>query len=73
MGTIQTEKQLWLRKILKKSMITENCSWCPQNKLVIAVITWLSPNGKISNEIDNISMTKKWRHSLFDVRAMAES
>ena len=31
--------------------------------------TWCSPDGKTSNEIDYICISKRWRRSLYDVRS----
>ena len=30
--------------------------------------TWVSPNGKVKNQIDHILINKKWRSSLLDVK-----
>ncbi|CAG2233590.1 unnamed protein product [Mytilus edulis] len=32
------------------------------------VSTWVSPNGKVKNQIDHILINKKWRSSLLDVK-----
>lgn len=36
--------------------------------LDIHEFTWVSPNGKIRNQIDHIAVSGKWRSSLLDVR-----
>lgn len=33
-------------------------------------MTWISPDKATRNQIDHIAITRKWRHSLLDVRAM---
>ncbi|XP_071151821.1 craniofacial development protein 2-like [Mytilus edulis] len=51
---------------------------CTMNNLVIGgtifehknihKATWVSPNGKVKNQIDHILINKKWRSSLLDVK-----
>ncbi|XP_076105824.1 uncharacterized protein LOC143074160 [Mytilus galloprovincialis] len=51
---------------------------CTMNNLVIGgtifehknihKATWVSPNGKVKNQIDHILINKKWRSSLIDVK-----
>lgn len=65
-------------------VINENgemfADFCAQNSLMIGGSmfphkrihkeTWTSPDGQTKNQIDHITIDKKWRHSLLDVRAM---
>lgn len=54
--------------------------FCTSNDLVIGgtifphktihKTTWTSPNGRTENQIDHITIGRKWRRSLHDVRAM---
>ena len=53
--------------------------FCLENRLIIGgtlfphktihKLTWVSPNGKVENQIDHVLVNQKWRRSLFDVRA----
>lgn len=55
-------------------------NFCAHNELVIGgsmfqhkdihKVTWISPDGKVKNQIDHIAIKRKWKHSLLDVRAM---
>ena len=53
--------------------------FCLENRLIIGgtlfphktthQLTWLSPNGKVENQIDHLLVNQKWCRSLFNVRA----
>ena len=53
--------------------------FCLENRLIIwknlissqdySQPTWVSPNGKVENQIDHVLVNRKWLRSLFDVCA----
>ena len=82
-GTDNTNRELIMGRH-GTGMQNENgeifAEFCSSNELVIGgtifphknihKTTWTSPDGRTENQIDHITIGRKWRRSLYDVRAM---
>ena len=78
--TTATAKLLWGSMAVGVLMTMEKC-WlilCLNNNCIIAgtifphknihKLTWKSPDGRTINQIDHVTINKKWRRSLLDVK-----
>ena len=74
-GKAQWGKKVWDRLIENGLLFAD---FCTLNELIIGgtifphkpthKATWISPDLQTENQIDNLTITKKWRRVLLDVR-----